>query len=176
MFQLKEDIEAHTSDVKSVKFLNVGKEDYVASCSRDGFVKLWKLRAASQAVLQSQHDEHGCFVNSVSLRAHVDNGLGSIIGSSGGTDGIIYQWDSLSRKLCGTLIGHTGNVCYLDNLRGNSQLLSCSWDKTLRIWRDLESIQVIEGHDEAIWCCCQVSENSFLTGIHDGYQIFICNH
>ena len=165
MFQLKEDIEAHTSDVKSVKFLSVGKEYYMASCSRDGFVKLWKLHAASQAVLLSQHDEHGCFVNSVSLRSHADNGLDSIIVSSGGTDGIIYQWDNLSHKLCGTLIGHTGNVCYLENLYGSVQLASCSWDKTARIWRDLENVQTIEGHNEAIWCCCQVSENSFLTGI-----------
>ena len=82
------------------------------------------------------------------------------------------MWNSLSQKLCGTLIGHTGNVCYLENLYGNAQLISCSWDKTARIWRDLENIQTIEGHDEAIWCCCQVSENSFLTGIQTRISSF----
>ena len=124
-------------------------------------MKLWKLGSSLSLELVGEHTEHGAFVNSVALSSP-DEGIPNI--ASGGTDGIIYLYDFTRNELIRTLIGHSGNVCFLV-FTSHGKLLSCSWDKTAKLWEDASISFSLEGHEQAVWGACVVNENVFLTGI-----------
>lgn len=110
------------------------------------------------------HNEHSSFVNAVDVgKVSLSQDDDVLCVTSGGTEGIVYVWDVTRNKLLGTLIGHTSNICFLrlsDNV-----IYSCSWDKTIRVWQGLHCLQVLTGHDEAVWSCCPLSDGYLLSGI-----------
>jgi phospholipase A-2-activating protein len=124
-------------------------------------VKLWKLNGSLSLELVGEHAEHGAFVNSVALSS---SGEGTLHVASGGTDGIIYLYDFMKNELIRTLIGHSGNVCCLI-FTPRGKLLSCSWDKTAKLWENASIIFSLEGHEQAVWGACVVNDSVFLTGI-----------
>lgn len=72
----------------------------------------------------------------------------------------IYIWDILTRNLIRRLDGHAESVRSLVYM-SDTQLVSCSWDRTLRVW-DYESgtiLKVIPSHDTRVMDICRVSEN-----------------
>ncbi len=159
---------------------------YIASASRDGYVKLWEVaNDTSELRLVAEHHEHSGFVNAVALyfRQPADCGEYAMPGreltvASGGTEGVIFLFDVSSQRTVGALIGHQGNVCYLkasgvpgsregstpDDGDCGDQLLSCSWDKSTKVWNRMQEVSSLVGHTEAVWGTCLVSSDAILTG------------
>ena len=55
-------------------------------------------------------------------------------------DGIVKIWEVQTSKCIATLQGHTGTV-HSTSLSGDGKYLaSCSWDKTVRIWVNINDI------------------------------------
>ncbi len=59
--------------------------------------------------------------------------------------------------------GHSDNICCLAvSMRGD--IISGSWDKTAKIWRDGKCIQTLSGHEFAVWGVLAI-EDLVITGI-----------
>lgn len=71
-----------------------------------------------------------------------------------------------SGEYCGTLSGHSGNVCTLDVK--NNTLISGSWDHTIKIW-DISTEMMIESIElsATIWSVKFIDEIRFLAGCAD---------
>lgn len=64
-----------------------------------------------------------------------------------------------------TLVGHSDNVCALDVLDGpGGYIVSGSWDKTARVWRNFECVATLAGHEQAVWAVLALDEDHVLTG------------
>lgn len=66
-----------------------------------------------------------------------------------------------------TLIGHEDNVSALDVGPGGSYILSGSWDKTARVWKNWECVAVLGGHLQAVWAVLAVDEDRVITASAD---------
>lgn len=63
------------------------------------------------------------------------------------------------------LVGHEENVCALDALDGpNGYVVSGSWDKTARVWKDWNCVATLGDHGQAVWAVRAVNEDLVLTG------------
>lgn len=72
---------------------------------------------------------------------------------------------------------HTDTVCSLAQGLESKVLLSSSWDKTARIWNNLDvNSQSIElaGHEAAVWAVCSLKNGKYVTGSADK-NIFVWN-
>ena len=70
--------------------------------------------------------------------------------ASGGNDKLIQIWDVESGASLYTLIGHEDSVVAL-SVNAQGELISGSWDKTVRIWRGAECKAVLKGHSHSVW-------------------------
>ena len=68
---------------------------------------------------------------------------------SGGQDMLIYVFDPINLDPIFTLVGHTSNVCTLATQ--GDEIISGSWDKTARVWKDGNCVNCLIGHDAAVW-------------------------
>lgn len=91
--------------------------------------------------------------------------------ASGGTEGIIYLYDVNLQQIYGALIGHTANVCNLSTSNDN-HLISCSWDKTIRVWEGTVEIATLSGHEEAVWSSASTSSDNIISGSADRSIIY----
>jgi phospholipase A-2-activating protein len=81
----------------------------------------------------------------------------------------IYRYPNPTEPIS-ILKGHTSTVCALAEGNSPNVLLSGSWDKTARIWTNIESSQnaiVIEGHDAAVWAVARLASGKYATGSAD---------
>ena len=92
-------LEGHTGSVLAVAFAPDGK--VLASCSRDGTVKLWD---AATGKAQRTLTEHDGDVYAVAFSPKGD------LLASGGRDKDIRLWDAQTGKVIRTLAGHTDIV------------------------------------------------------------------
>ena len=99
------------------------------------------------------------YVNSISFFSSPQG----LILSSGGADKLIHTYNIVDKELTKTLIGHHDNICSLD-YQDDGTLISCSWDCTIKIWREAEEIETLQGHSKAVWCVEAVSPGVYLTG------------
>lgn len=91
--------------------------------------------------------------------------LGLIV--SGGQDKLIAVYDPYKFvEPDYVLIGHQGNVCALHATQ-NAMIISGSWDKTAKVWKNWKCVYTLEGHTAAVWAVLIVDENRFLTGSAD---------
>lgn len=106
------------------------------SAGRDGAVRLWQSSEASSIQIL-EFKEHEGFVNSVAFIPSTEEYPRGII-VSGGSDKLINLYDMAEGRLCGTLIGHTDNVCKIQVFsRGGPFVMgSCSWDGSARCWTE----------------------------------------
>lgn len=65
-----------------------------------------------------------------------------------------------------TLIGHEDNVCALDVYEDKEgYIVSGSWDRTARVWRNWECVAILSGHTQAVWAVLALTEDLVLTGM-----------
>ena len=69
-----------------------------------------------------------------------------------------------------TLIGHEDNVSSLcwgcDDEGKNEYIVSGSWDKTAKVWKNWQCVATLKGHLQAVWAVLGVKEDLVLTGKH----------
>lgn len=64
-----------------------------------------------------------------------------------------------------SLLGHKSNVCALDT--GYGLVVSGSWDKTARVWKNEKLLYELTGHEQAVWAVLVLSKSLILTGSAD---------
>lgn len=158
MFELSAQLVGHTQDVRNVVAMN---ESQLASVSRDGSVRVWER---DEDGLWNGHIAYISekFVNSLTWDAQ--NGFLFF----GGQDMIIYGVSgvhSMDQEPVYAFVGHEGNVCSLSG--GFEMLVSCSWDKTARIWREGKEDKVLRGHLAAVWDAKVLKDGRVLTASAD---------
>lgn len=150
-FKLSTSLQGHSQDVKAL----CPSGNTLLSASRDATVRSWNLTDPTQVTVYS--DSHSGFVNAV--HAYTYQGQEYVL--SAGADSIIYAWPAGSTSPSNALIGHMSNVCCLSS--HGDVIVSGSWDKTVKIWRNWECIATLEGHGQAVWDVIAL-EDGVLTG------------
>lgn len=134
-------------------------------------MRLWRRSDsafAEDVILTGQNG----FVNSLAyVKPRADAPKGLIV--SGGKDNIIYVHDLSQAIPLGAetsyhkfLVGHTDNVCALDVNDDTGDIISGSWDKTARVWRDAQCLYTLKGHENAVWAVLAIGKQ-VLTGSAD---------
>lgn len=180
-FKLSAQLEGHTADVRSVAAIrsSSSSEVLILSGSRDGTARVWG-KAVNQVSKRDFHckfvlDGQAGFVNSCAWITEKD---GSSIALSGGQDHLVNAYiippsDPISSSSSSlspdfTLLGHTDNVCALDVFQGTKgYIVSGSWDRTARIWKNWECTAVLAGHTQAVWAVLALNEDLVLTAAAD---------
>jgi phospholipase A-2-activating protein len=86
---------------------------------------------------------------------------------SAGNDKTIYCFDPLfPGDYVLKLEGHSDNICVL-GVSPNGIIISGSWDKTARIWKDGKCKYILRGHQFAIWGVLAINDDSYLTASAD---------
>ncbi|KAJ3322619.1 prephenate dehydrogenase (NADP(+)) [Boothiomyces sp. JEL0866] len=150
----------HASKVKALAVID---NDTFASASRDSNVIIWK-RSGSTWNQQATFTKHNHFVNALAYIPPL-NGRGLL--ASGGSDKLIYVFDpSNPENVKYKLEGHSDNICTLA-VSPEGDLISGSWDKTAKVWRNGKCISTLAGHVFAVWGVLAVGEGTFLTASAD---------
>ncbi|KAF9970764.1 hypothetical protein BGZ73_006474 [Actinomortierella ambigua] len=149
-----------------VKGVIAPSDSLLVSVSRDRSVRTWKRESNNKFVEDRIFLGHANYVNSVAFIAASEQHPNGLI-VTGGSDKLIHIWDpeNASDPLY-TLVGHNDNVCslYAD---ASGHIVSGSWDKTAKIWRDGQCVQTLEGHTQAIWGVIELEHNVVVTASAD---------
>eukprot|EP01103_Thecamoeba_quadrilineata_P015432 TRINITY_DN487_c0_g1_i1.p1 TRINITY_DN487_c0_g1~~TRINITY_DN487_c0_g1_i1.p1 ORF type:complete len:748 (+),score=126.71 TRINITY_DN487_c0_g1_i1:29-2245(+) len=160
MYRLSKELSGHQADVRSLCLLDNGK---ICSASRDNTIRVWDPtdNYESSTVLHG----HQSFLSTVIPINSPYFAPANL--ASGGFDKIINLWDTSnpSSPLV-TLIGHENVVCALCTTH-DGLLVSGSWDRTVRIWRGNECLQVLTGHSHSVWALLSLPNGDLLTGSAD---------
>ncbi|KAF8584089.1 PFU-domain-containing protein [Ramaria rubella] len=162
-YKLSATLAAHSADVRAVASPT---PNLVLSASRDTTAIAWN-RAAPGAPFQASTFRAGSrYVNAVAYMPHGLEGKGYLV--AGGQDSVItvFSLSAAKEEPDFTLIGHTDNVCSL-NASSDGIILSGSWDKTARVWRDFSCLYTLKGHGQAVWAVLVVGSSKFLTASAD---------
>ena len=109
----------------------VGEGLILASGSRDGTAKLWRVDAQGRGtLLRSMRDNSG----DVLCVAFSPDGR---VLATGSRDGTIYLWDAGTGGLLEILTGHGGEVLSVAFSADGGSLASGAGDRTVKIWRGI---------------------------------------
>jgi serine/threonine protein kinase len=109
----------------------VGEGLILATGSRDGTAKLWRVDAQGRGtLLRSMRDNSG----DVLCVAFSPDGL---VLATGSRDGTIYLWDAGTGGLLEILTGHGGEVLSVAFSADGRSLASGAGDRTVKIWRGI---------------------------------------
>jgi WD40 repeat protein len=110
-----------------------GGGSILASGSRDGTAKLWRVDGEGRGtLLRSMRDNSG---DVLCLAVSPD---GRIL-ATGSRDGTIYLWDAGTGSLLEILAGHQGEVLSVTFSADGASLASGAGDRTVKIWRKIGS-------------------------------------
>lgn len=161
-YTLSQSFIGHDEDVKVVC---LGHESQIFSASRDGTVRSWSISKDS-SVKSNVYSMHTGYVNSLTFIKPSDQFPHGLI-VSGGQDKFIAVYDPYHfTEPNYLLIGHNGNVCALDSTE-DALIISGSWDKTAKVWKDWKCVYTLEGHSAAVWAVLIIDSTRFLTGSAD---------
>ncbi|ORX94957.1 PFU-domain-containing protein [Basidiobolus meristosporus CBS 931.73] len=162
-FQLSASLQGHELDVRAVFS---PREDLVVSASRDKTVRTWSRVGANSFNQEKVLLGHQHYVNSLAyFEPSDDNPNGLII--SGSSDKLINISDpDKPEEPLYSLIGHEENICALSTYN-NSVIVSGSWDKTAKVWKDWTCAYTLKGHTQAVWAVLAVDEETVITGSAD---------
>ncbi|SPO26787.1 related to DOA1 - involved in ubiquitin-dependent proteolysis [Ustilago trichophora] len=181
-YKLSATLEQHGADVRCVSASSpeVSKDcrgDIVLTGSRDRRAIIWHRSAGNQFTSALEIGNHEGFVNACTLlRSDAAYAI------TAGQDKIIYAYQLLASQgqisvqldaktsepqPTRTLIGHTENVCALDVGPHGQYLVSGSWDKTAKIWRNWECVATLKGHEQSVWAVLAVDHDRVLTASAD---------
>ncbi|KAF9168456.1 hypothetical protein DFQ26_007587 [Actinomortierella ambigua] len=162
-WQLSAILAGHTGDVKGVI---APTDTLVVSVSRDRSVRTWKRESSNKFSEERIFLGHANYVNSVAFIAASEQHPNGLI-VTGGSDKLIHIWDPENAgDPLYTLVGHKDNVCSLF-ADASGHIVSGSWDKTAKIWRDGQCVQTLEGHTQAIWGVIELEHNIVVTASAD---------
>eukprot|EP00290_Baffinella_frigidus_P008213 CAMPEP_0180122658 /NCGR_PEP_ID=MMETSP0986-20121125/3691_1 /TAXON_ID=697907 /ORGANISM="non described non described, Strain CCMP2293" /LENGTH=774 /DNA_ID=CAMNT_0022061857 /DNA_START=102 /DNA_END=2422 /DNA_ORIENTATION=+ len=184
-WKLRCELHGHEQDVRAICAFS---DSTLATCSRDKSIRVWEpidgRDFASKSVLLGHEHFIATVIELPPCAAHP---TGAILSAgydrtmSGQTivKPVINIWEGST--IVGVLEGHTLTVCGLA-LTPSGQLVSVSWDKTVRVW-DLSTRQctaVLAGHEAAVWDVLCLEDGSVLTASADKtvkrWRGAVCEH
>ncbi|BGP38000.1 hypothetical protein JCM10449v2_001927 [Rhodotorula kratochvilovae] len=174
------------------------------SASRDGSARSWVARATDDGARGSGggwtegtvyggaegSTGHEGFVNAVEWTPRTGDGAEGGYLLTGGQDKLIHAWPLPSPSTLSsadassatapspshTLIGHDANVCALHVSKDGKRIVSGSWDKTAKVWKDWQVAYTLEGHEQSVWAVLALEgdgtpekEDLALTGAADNH-------
>ncbi|KAI8923447.1 WD40-repeat-containing domain protein, partial [Entophlyctis helioformis] len=164
-FHLSDVLEGHSQDVRALVAVNA---DTFASASRDRKVIIWQriVPGEPKFVQKSAFAGHEHFVNSLAYAPpSATQPLGLIY--SGGSDKMVYAFDpNNTEEAVLSLAGHTDNVCVLA-VGDNGDVISGSWDKTAKVWRNGKEVYELKGHAFAVWGVLVLGQDLYATASAD---------
>mmetsp|Transcript_10852 Transcript_10852/g.20093 ORF Transcript_10852/g.20093 Transcript_10852/m.20093 type:complete len:945 (+) Transcript_10852:77-2911(+) len=120
----------HTGPVTALSF--IGEGNAVVSASLDGTVRAFDLvRYRNFRTLTTP--------NPVQFNCLAVDGAGEIVCAGAVNPGDIFMWSLQTGKLLEVLAGHEGPLSGLAFAPMGSELVSTSWDQTMRVWKPYES-------------------------------------
>ncbi|GAA5851353.1 hypothetical protein JCM9279_001114 [Rhodotorula babjevae] len=156
------------------------------SASRDGSARSWITRASDGDAAsgarwtdgqlfggQETATGHEGFVNAVEWTSQTgEDALGGYL-LTGGQDKLIHAWplpspstlssldssSAPSNSPSHTLIGHEANVCALHVSKDGKRIVSGSWDKTAKVWKDWQLAYTLKGHEQSVWAVLALESN-----------------
>ncbi|TPX41099.1 hypothetical protein SeMB42_g04279 [Synchytrium endobioticum] len=158
-------VAGHSQDVRAL----ASSMNVIYSASRDSSVITWTRPTTSSNQWDSVNHikTHQKFVNAIAIippsKTHPQ---GLVV--SGGQDKVIHVSDPLipASEPTYMLAGHSENVCAL-TVAANGDIISGSWDKTTRVWRNWNLLYTLEGHEASVWAVLSVADDQVLTGSAD---------
>lgn len=114
-------LEGHKKEVIDAVFTADGKR--VVSVSNDTTVRAWSVGTGECIKIMEGHSSRVLAI-----------AVSKTCIASGGSGGIVHLWDVDSYALLSTLTGHTDYVRSLSFSPDGTQLVSASYDQTLRLW------------------------------------------
>lgn len=181
-YRLSAVLEQHGADVRcvSASSAEISKDcrgDIVFTGSRDRRAIIWHRTSGNRFTPSLELGNHEGFVNACALlRSDASYAL------TAGQDKLIYAYALLSSEgqisvqldsktsepqPTRTLIGHTENVCALDVGPHGQYIVSGSWDKTAKVWRNWECVATLKGHEQSVWAVLAVDHDRVLTASAD---------
>ena len=149
----------HTSSIRKVVF---GRGQTIFSASLDGTVRAFDL-------IRYRNFRTYTTPKPVQFSALAIDESGEIIVAAG-DDFQIFMWNVRTSALVSVLSGHTGPISELAFRDG--QLLSSSWDGTVRIWpvfeRDIEPVTLDHAGKEVLTCTFSPDAKSVISSTLDG--------
>ncbi|RKP17919.1 PFU-domain-containing protein [Rozella allomycis CSF55] len=141
-YKLSCELHGHSQDIKAISAV----KDVILTASRDKSVISWDIRNKQPYKCFKGHSN---YVNSLAVVNHAD--FGDLI-LSGGSDKIVYGYsvEGMEEEPIITLVGHESNVCSID-VSNNGLIVTGSWDKTARVWKDFVCVATLKGHEQAVW-------------------------
>ncbi|XP_064395188.1 phospholipase A-2-activating protein-like [Halichondria panicea] len=170
-FQLSCEIMGHSADVRAVETQGSGPQQNLLTASRDGTACVWCPDAGSnrEFVLSKTINSHTGYVSSLCvIPADVAAGRGKSLVVTGGQDNtiLVHSLDMDVGEPLERYVGHQGLVTCL--IYQHNQLISGSWDSTVRVWKSGCGSEVIEAHKPAVWAIAGLfafdGTNRILTG------------
>ncbi|KAJ4137189.1 hypothetical protein NW768_002770 [Fusarium equiseti] len=159
----------HADIVSSVAFSEDAK--WAASGSFDGVVKVWDTETFSCKQTLTGHKNDRVTVTAIVLD---DWRLVSV-----SADKTAMVWDFQKGILLATLTGHTGHILSLLLLPGGKQLVSSSYDGTIRVWDldplDTRCVCLVQASDKAVTSVTLGADGHTIVSIHMGGGIQIWN-
>ncbi|KAI0780583.1 phospholipase A-2-activating protein [Trametes elegans] len=163
-YRLSASLSAHTSDVRAVV---APVDDLILSASRDTTAIAWQRTAPSSFTQSTTLQAGSRFINAV---AYLPPAPGAPEGYAitGGQDTVInvFALPSAKGEPNFSLLGHTDNVCALHTAE-DGLIISGSWDKTAKVWKDFQLLYDLVGHQQSVWTVLAIDGGQFLTGSAD---------
>ncbi|KAI0636627.1 phospholipase A-2-activating protein [Trametes polyzona] len=163
-YKLSASLSAHASDVRAVV---APTNDLILSASRDTTAIAWARTAGSSFTQTTTLHAGSRFINAV---AYLPPAPGAPEGYAvtGGQDTVInvFALPSPKGEPNFSLLGHTDNVCALHTAEDGT-IISGSWDKTAKVWKDFQLLYDLVGHQQSVWTVLAIDGGQFLTGSAD---------
>ncbi|KIK94279.1 hypothetical protein PAXRUDRAFT_828136 [Paxillus rubicundulus Ve08.2h10] len=173
-YRLSATLSSHSSDVRAVASPT---DNLVLSASRDSTAISWLRESPSSFSPTSTLRAGSRFVNAVGyLPPTADVPQGYAV--TGGQDMVvnIFALDSSNKEDPEySLVGHTDNVCAI-HVGPSGAIISGSWDKTAKVWKDFRLQYDLKGHQQSVWAVLALDDSQFLTASADRSIKFWIQH
>ncbi|KIJ17007.1 hypothetical protein PAXINDRAFT_168431 [Paxillus involutus ATCC 200175] len=173
-YKLSATLSNHSSDVRAVASPT---DNLVLSASRDSTAISWSRESPSSFSPTSILRAGSRYVNAVGyLPPTADVPQGYAV--TGGQDMVIniFALDSSNKEDPEySLVGHTDNVCVI-HVGPAGVIISGSWDKTAKVWKDFRLQYDLKGHQQSVWAVLALDDSQFLTASADRTIKFWTQH
>ena len=151
----------------SISFSPINEQLIAFGSWDDGTVHLWDVTNDVTITIGNHKRRITCIAFSTSNENHV---------ASGSDDATICIWDVERRELTvGPLIGHENGVTALAYSPDGTRLVSCSLDKTVRVWNSEtgELLSTLSGHSSDVNCVAYSFDGSRIVSGSDDETIIV---